>query len=116
MDTLVTWKDMFIDWSKKYKGTFMNKPILKSAWQAMPKFVYWKVWLAHNKTIFDQGNVNPKSIVAKARGLLIEAIKARGVKGHNVSLMEQEERIWLRDFLMMDDTQPKCIFSYPTQR
>lgn len=39
MITPVLWKEMFTTSHKKYKGAFLNKPILKRAWPAMPKFV-----------------------------------------------------------------------------
>lgn len=61
------------------------------------------MWLAHNKAIFDPGNVNPKSTVAKSQEILKEALKTR-VKGHNISLMEQKEKDWLSDPLMRDET------------
>ena len=37
------------NWDKYYQGSFKEKPVMKSIWRVVPKFVYWQIWLARNK-------------------------------------------------------------------
>lgn len=37
------WKEMFQLWNKKSQGTFLNKPLLKWVWMAIPKYLSWKI-------------------------------------------------------------------------
>lgn len=87
-----SWNNMFTLRYKKYTGTFLNKPILKRVWLAMPKFVYSEIWLARNKANFQHINTLSKFFVAKAHGLLSKAIQIKGKKGHNIWMLEQERR------------------------
>jgi hypothetical protein len=71
--------------------------------------------MAQSKVIFQQENVNPRTTIAKAHRLMIEVIEVRGVKSHNVFLMEKEEKDWLRNLIMGEYTQPRNILSQPKQ-
>ena len=48
-----SWKTMFTDWVKAYRGSFQHKDVFKKTWKALPKYLCWKVWLARNTCIFE---------------------------------------------------------------
>lgn len=80
----------------------------------MPKFSCWKVWLARNRSIFQQYIISPKANTAKGHGLLIETIWVKGVKGHNILMLEQDQQDCLKDVLLGDVSQPRSINSKPS--
>jgi hypothetical protein len=76
---------------------------------ALPKFLCWKIWLSGDRAIFHQDTSPSRLVAAKALGPLLEVIQVRGVKGHKVSLLKQEEKNWLKDPLMGEHLQPRNI-------
>jgi hypothetical protein len=45
---------MFTLWSRAYRGSLQEKRALKIVWNSFPKYICWKVWLAHNNVMFNQ--------------------------------------------------------------
>ena len=43
-------------------------------WQVIPKFVWWKIWLARNDSVFNSKVIKPKIIAIKAKALLLEVV------------------------------------------
>lgn len=80
---------MFSLWNKNHRGTLKNKPIFKKLWMALPKYLCWKTWLARNRVIFKQDKNTPRSVAAKAKGLLAEFINSK----QTVNLMHE---IWMQ--------------------
>ena len=40
----------------------------------MPKFIWWKIWLARNDLIFNSKFSNPEIVALKAKAFLLEAV------------------------------------------
>ena len=43
-------------------------------WQAIPKFLWWKLWLARNDLIFNNRFTKPDIVATKAEAMLLEAV------------------------------------------
>jgi hypothetical protein len=89
-------------WSRLYKGTTLkDKPMYKRVWLALPKYLYWKIWIVHNKAIFKQELENPNIVAAKAKGLLAEYIKSKGRQNHGNQCLNEDEKEWLNQFQLV---------------
>ena len=58
----------------RYPGNLSNNLEWRKIWQAIPKFVWWKVWLARNELIFNSKPTKPEIVVAKAKAMLLEVV------------------------------------------
>jgi hypothetical protein len=67
---------IFSRWKLMYQGSFQNKPLFKQVWMVLPKYVYWKIWIACNKTLFFEIKTHPKSVVGKVISLLSEYLNS----------------------------------------
>jgi hypothetical protein len=85
-------------WSSSYKGTLRNKAIFKKLWNALPKYLCWKIWLTRNRAIFNQILAKPKVAMAKAKGLLAEHINSKLQLLTNVQLLDKDEEVWYEQF------------------
>ena len=65
--------DLFADWRHRYTQHISQKSIWFKIWNALPKFVCWKIWLARNQKIFKGLHLTPLQVATKARSLLLEA-------------------------------------------
>ena len=43
-------------------------------WQAIPKFFWWKIWIAKNDSIFNSKSKNPKLVASNAKAMLLEVL------------------------------------------
>jgi hypothetical protein len=67
------WLDTFMDftkWKRHYIGNLKGKTILLRCWESLPKYLCWGIWLARNKTIFDNTTNTPRQVTLKASTLL----------------------------------------------
>ena len=46
--------DFFECWKDYYQGSLNNKPDFARAWEALPKYIRWKLWIARNKEICEE--------------------------------------------------------------
>ena len=44
---------LFKNWQSRYPGTLPSSHEWRKIWQAIPKFIWWKIWLARNDLIFN---------------------------------------------------------------
>jgi hypothetical protein len=49
-------------------------------WKATPKFVCWKIWLARNRSIFKDQNMNPGVVASHAQGQLAEFFNSKRIR------------------------------------
>ena len=61
------WYDFFFNWKDYYQGSFNKEPDFSIAWNALPRFVCWKIWNARNKEIFEGKVATPSRIAMKAK-------------------------------------------------
>jgi len=68
----LSYKDFFQNWGKNYHGNLRNKPGLNKLWIEIPKYIYWEIWLAQNKKIFQKETISPRQCVVKSISLCVE--------------------------------------------
>ena len=79
-------------------GSFKDKPILEWIWRAMPKFVWWHIWLTRNNFVF-QGMVSPpQTVTAKAKLLLSESMNSKSLKIEDPINWNVREKDWMASF------------------
>ena len=64
---------LFKNWQSRYPGSAISSSWRKIR-QAIPKFVWWKIWLARNDLIFKSKILNPETISLKAKAFLLEVV------------------------------------------
>ena len=64
---------LFKNWQSRYPGSTIS-PAWRKIWQAIPKFVWWKIWLARNDLIFNSKKSNPAMVALKANAFLLEVV------------------------------------------
>ena len=64
---------LFKNWQSRYPGSAIS-PTWRKIWQAIPKFVWWKIWLERNDLIFNNKNSNPENVAIKAKAFLLEVV------------------------------------------
>eukprot|EP00253_Pinus_taeda_P023626 PITA_23626 len=89
----ITVSDLFVEWSQFYPQRIPYKSFWRKVWNALPKFVYWQIWLARNQKIFNDLNHTPLQVVAKARSLLLEVAQQQYYKED--TLLQPVEKRWL---------------------
>ena len=47
------WNDFFECWKDYYQGSLYKNPDFARAWEALPKYICWKLWITRNKEIFE---------------------------------------------------------------
>ena len=86
---------MFFCWKDYYQGSFFKKPDLSRAWEALPRFICWKIWTTRNKEIFEGKNTSTNKVVASAKALWVDTLAIRGMKIINNEPLTVEERAWM---------------------
>lgn len=99
---------LFADWTHRYPRRIPQKSIWHKIWNALPKYVCWKIWLARNQQIFSDLRLSPLQVAAKARALLIESVQHHYVKED--PFLQQVEKRWLGKF----EPQPRNSLPSPT--
>ena len=61
--------DFFECWKEYYHGSFYNKPDFVRAWEALPKFICWKLWITRNKDIFEAKKNSLGKVTASGKAL-----------------------------------------------
>eukprot|EP00253_Pinus_taeda_P027195 PITA_27195 len=85
--------DLFADWNHRYPRRIPQKSIWYKIWNALPKYVCWKIWLARNQKVFTDHHLSPLQVAAKARALLIESVQHQYVKED--PFLQQAEKRWI---------------------
>lgn len=85
--------NLFADWNNQYPQSIPIKSFQNKVWIAIPKFVYWQIWLARNDQIFNGHHLPPLQVAAKAKAFLLEAAQQQFHKED--PLLLPEERRWL---------------------
>eukprot|EP00253_Pinus_taeda_P016670 PITA_16670 len=89
----ITVSDLFAEWNHLYPQRIPHKSLSRKVWNALPKFVCWKIWLACNQKIINDLNHTPLQVAAKARTLLLEAAQQQYYKED--TLLQPVEKRWL---------------------
>jgi hypothetical protein len=69
-------KELLINWVSRYQGTSKN-PLFKAMFNALPKFICWKLWLARNRATFANVRTPPELVAKKAVGLMAEFLSTK---------------------------------------
>ena len=64
---------LFENWQFRYLGSSVS-PAWRKIWQAIPKFVWWKIWLERNDLIFNSKISKPENVALKAKAFLLEVV------------------------------------------
>ena len=82
---------LFKNWQSRYRGALSSNHAWRKIWQAIPKFIWWKLWLARNDMIFNGKILKPEIVASKAKAFLLEAIGNLQIAGNNL----EAEQNWL---------------------
>jgi hypothetical protein len=96
------WNDMFLNLKQTYSSTFIHKPIFKRIWKAVPKFIYWEIWLARNKANFHYISIHHSRVHSLACNLLYEALHAKGINTSSLGQLDHLEYIWVNGILNLN--------------
>ena len=66
--------NLFSNWQLRYPRTSSTSHELRKIWQAIPKFFWWKIWLARNDLIFNSKVMKPGLVAIKAKAMLSEVV------------------------------------------
>eukprot|EP00253_Pinus_taeda_P004292 PITA_04292 len=99
--------DLFAEWNHRYPRHIPQKSIWHKIWNALPKFVCWKIWLARNQKVFKDYHLTPLQVAAKARSLLLETVQQQYFKKD--AFLQQIEKRWIGKF----DLQTRKILLSP---
>ena len=64
----------FKKWQSRYPASLSIRQEWTQIWQAMPKFIWWKIWLAINDMIFNNKFSKLKIVALKAKVFLLEVV------------------------------------------
>ena len=65
---------MILNWKSRYPRKGSISLGWSKIWQAIPKFIWWKIWLARNDLIFNNRLTKPEIVAGKANAMLLEAM------------------------------------------
>ena len=86
------WNDIFFSWKDYYQGSFKQKPNFARAWEALPRFICWKIWTAKKKEIFEGVNASTNKVCISTKALWVDSLSTRGMKSINKEPLSAEER------------------------
>ena len=66
---------LFKNWQSRYPFSLSISHEWRQIWQAMPKFIWWKIWLARNDLIFYNKISKPEIVASKAKAFLLEVVE-----------------------------------------
>ena len=75
---------LFKNWQSRYPGALPSSHAWRKIWQAIPKFIWWKIWLARNDSIFNSKIPKPEIVASKAKAFLLEAVGNIQIVGSNL--------------------------------
>ena len=67
--------NLFSNWQFRYPRTSSTSHEWRKIWQAIPKFFWWKIWLARKDLIFNSKVMKPELVAIKAKALLLEVVE-----------------------------------------
>ena len=82
---------LFKNWQSRYPGTLSYSHVWIKIWQAIPKFIWWKIWLARIDLIFNSKLSKPEIVASKAKAFLLEVAGNIRIVGTNL----EAEHNWL---------------------
>ena len=56
---------LFKNWQPMYPNTLSSIHVWRKIWQAIPKFIWWKIWLARNRIDLQQQNSETRNYSIK---------------------------------------------------
>ena len=65
---------LFKNWQSRYPDVLPSSHAWRKIWQAIPKFIWWKIWFARNDSIFNNKVPKPEFVASKAKDFLLEAV------------------------------------------
>ena len=74
---------------------------------ALPKYVYWKIWIARNKSLFENLNNPLVRVSSTAKALWTEALLYKGLRHLQLELLNTTEKRWMKDLLAPINPTPK---------
>ena len=96
---------IFFSWKDYYQGSFKQKTDFARAWEALPRFICWKIWTTRNNEIFEGVNVSTKKVFGSEKALWADSLSTRGKKSINKEPLSAEERAWIVDLLGNTNTR-----------
>jgi hypothetical protein len=88
--------NLISSWKARYPQEIPSSPTWRRIWQAIPKYICWKLWLARNDQIFNNTPPSPPTVVAKAKALLLETVANHSFK-NEITLLPEEKK-WIGTF------------------
>ena len=64
--------NLFANWQLRYPRISSSSHAWKQIWQAIPKKIWWKIWLTRNDLIFNNKSMKPELVAIKAKAMLSE--------------------------------------------
>ena len=77
------WSDFFDCWKDYYQGSLSKKPDFARAWEALPKYICWKLWKTRNSEIFEGKKSGSGKVVSTEKALWVEALSIRKMDNIN---------------------------------
>ena len=66
--------NLFKNCKTRHPGLLSTSYDWRKIWQAIPKFLWWKIWLARNESIFNSKVIKLEIVAIKAKALLLEVV------------------------------------------
>jgi hypothetical protein len=98
--------DLFSSWKARYPQEIQSSPTWRRIWQAIPKYICWKLWLARNDQIFNNMPPSPSTVVAKEKSFLLETV-ANHFATNEITLLPEEKK-WTGTFTFRDRNSNHC--------
>lgn len=86
------WQEMFVQWNQKIPWQWKEKSVVMRSWMALPKYLCWVIWIAHNQAIFNNIHPNPIISIVKAQKIMFERIIAWGYDRKKINDFSLSER------------------------
>jgi hypothetical protein len=104
--------NLFSSWKARYPQETQSSPNWKRIWQAIPKYICWKLRLARNDQIFNNTLPFPPSVVEKAKSLLLEIVASYSFKNEKNFLLAEKK--WIGTFTFRKRNQiSSCPYLTP---
>ena len=66
--------NIFANWQNRYPRISSTSHDWRKIWQAIPKFFWWKIWLAINDLNFNIKAMKPELVAIKAKAMILEFV------------------------------------------
>ena len=68
----INWNDIFFSWNDYYQGILNKNTDFARAWEALPRFICWKILTTRNTKIFEGKNTSTNKVAALTMTLWVE--------------------------------------------